>query len=248
MKKNLIYVFTTLLLMCVCGNANAQNSDVNFDDENSIIETNCEVLKLALQKLEKKYGGASEEMAQLYGYVGMIKCDNSFQYSDAYSFGITCCEKAIAIRKKLYGAKSINVGDSYVDMALACGIFIDKAKQYVDSALVILRPKCGENSYEVGRAYMVLGLSYYRSNEEIFRVASQCMIITQREYYEKRDYEEIISNLENSLKYYKKAYNIYSRLGENYKESADTIKKAITHDQEEIELYKKELKLASEQS
>ena len=147
MKKNLIYVFTTLLLMCVCGNANAQNSDVNFDDENSIIETNCEVLKLALQKLEKKYGGASEEMAQLYGYVGMIKCDNSFQYSDAYSFGITCCEKAIAIRKKLYGAKSINVGDSYVDMALACGIFINKSKQYVDSALVILRPKCVENSY-----------------------------------------------------------------------------------------------------
>ena len=100
----------------------------------------------------------------------------------------------------------------------------------------------------MGRAYLALGLSYYRTNDEIFRVASQCMINTQREYYEKRDYEEIISNLENSLKYYKKAYDIYSCLGDNYKDSTDIIKEAITQNQEEIELYKKELKLVSEQS
>lgn len=245
MKRNMIYVFTTLLLMCVCGNAKAQDSSVNFDDENNIIDTKCEVLKLALQKMEKKYGSTSEDMAQLYFYVGRIKCENIFQYSTAFDFGISCCKKAIAIRKKLYGAKSVKVGESYVDMALVYDIFVDEAKQYVDSALVILRPKCGEKSVEVGRAYLALGLAYYRNIDEICRVAAQCMINTEREYFAKSDYEEIFSNLENSLKYYNKAYDIYSRLGEDYKESTDIIKDAIEKDKEDLAFYKKELEMAS---
>ena len=240
MKKNLIYLFTTLLLMCVCENGYAQELD-NLD-------TSClECWQEALQKMEKKYGSVSEEMAKNYRLAGETFCNEFGPYNNGHDFGISCYEKALAIDKKLYGKKSAMVGFDYIQMAVAYGWFLENAKLYVDSALVILRPQYGEQSHEVAMAYLALASSYYQQNDDICRVAAQCMINTGREYYYVCDYEEIISNLEKSIEYYKKASNIYSKLDDKYKYKIDLIANCINQNEEEIMFYKKELELAEKQ-
>lgn len=246
MKKIFLYVFTTLL-MCVCKSGYAQVIDLGPNSIDDINATNWQVLEAALQKMEGKYGSVSDEMAQMYDYAGKTLSRKVFPYSDAYSFALSCYEKAININKKLHGNKSVEVGDAYVNMALGCGIFVDKAKLYVDSALVILRPKCGEQSHQVARAYLALGLSYYSTIDQICYRAAQCMVVTESDYYPVSDYVDIISNLENTNQYYRKAYNIYARLGDEYKDSAETILKGIKDNEEDIKYYKEELENAKKQ-
>lgn len=237
MKKNLIFVAITLLVMCVCESGYAQN----FEELDT---TNFETFQESLKKIEKKKRSMSAEMLDYYNYAGQTYTRGFGLYSDEYYFGFSCYEKALAIYKKYHGENSSAAGIGYLQLAAACGAYLDKTKLYADSALAILRPIYGEQSHEVAMVYLTLASSYYLNNDEICRVAAQGMMIRNSEYFIVPDYEEIISNLENSIKYYRIASDIYSHLDDKYKYKIDLIKDCIDYNEEEIKYYKQELEEA----
>lgn len=258
MKKIFIDVFTTLLLMCVCESGFAQNSSLNsvhshseskylkmiepFSDGNTedYVYSDSYIVacwNAGLQKMEEKYGLVSDEMAGFYIYAGKTLYDNSVPFSETSVFGRTCYENALSIDKQLYGYDSPEVGNDYVNMAFASGRDAGSAEQYVDSALVILRPFYGDQSCEVANAYLALGESYVLSINDVCRVAAQCMMVTGSDYYDERDYEEIISILEKSIKSYRKAYDIYTSLGDEFQFVADVIMNNIDENENELKEY-----------
>lgn len=272
MKRNMIHLFTTLFVMCVCNSVYAQDVEGRYTETEAVKKLQKVVGRLieeegkkekdefsspdqnvvscwekGLQEVEKEYGAISNEMFDCYSYAGNELFDASLHISYKSQLGYSCYLKALDISKKLYGKDSAIVGHGYCRMVYACGPLSEDAEQYADSALVILKNYYDEQSPDVARVYWALGYSYPLNNDDVYRVAAQFMMNTGSEYFDESFYEEIISNCEKSNENFKKAYDIYAGLGDEYKEYVDMLKEYITIQEQEIKDNKEELKKARAQ-
>lgn len=185
-----------------------------------MIKAKIKIWETILNQVEKEYGSMSDQLARTYIHVGDSLADPAASMSDRHQFAIQCYYKALPINKEVHGDNSYPVGMNYVKLALAVG-----NEDYIDTALSILTPICGEQSYEVAQAYEILGNIYRLRTYSAVRVGVDYMASNHVDYYGAYEYECIIKDLELALPCYQKAYAIHSYLGDEY--WAETLKEGI---------------------
>ena len=248
MMKTKIIIMLMPLLLCQCHKGqslmtNAQNEEMKTQDfteqlakmdkevndivnasgehnYHQMIKAKIKIWEKILDQVEKEYGSMSDQLARTYVHVGDSLADPAASMSDRHQFAINCYDKALPINKKVHGDNSYPVGMNYIKLALAVG-----NEEYIDSALTILKPICGEQSYEVAQAYEILGNIYRVRTISAVRIGVDHMVSNHVDYYGAYEYECIIKDLELALPCYQKAYAIHSYLGDEY--WAETLKEDI---------------------